>query len=88
MTFEEKKQLATLYIEAENKERASQGMRALTDGEEDMIFNAYISGCGIQDNELEMVTQMRDYIGERYVWLYNHSPRWLRWWMKKTFKNK
>ena len=35
--------------------------------------------------DLKFVKQMRDFIGERYVWLYEHAPFWLKWWFKKTF---
>lgn len=38
--------------------------------------------------EIIMLQQMRDFIGERYVWLYEHAPWWLRWWFKHTFMSK
>ena len=38
------------------------------------------------ENKLEYVTEMRDFMGERYVWLYNHAPFYLKWWFKHTFK--
>ena len=37
--------------------------------------------------DLKFVKHMRDFIGERYVWLYEHAPFWLKWWFKYTFKD-
>lgn len=36
--------------------------------------------------DLKMCKQMRDNICERYVWLYEHAPFWLKLWFKHTFK--
>lgn len=36
---------AVNYIEQQNKERASVGLKPLNDGEEDLVFNAYIAGA-------------------------------------------
>lgn len=40
---------ANSYIEAQNKERAAQGFKAMTAGEEDLVFNAFFDGwvCAI-----------------------------------------
>lgn len=32
------------YIEQQNKERMSQGYKAMTPGEEDMVYNAFLMG--------------------------------------------
>jgi hypothetical protein len=41
---------ANSYIEAQNKERAAQGFKAMTAGEEDLVFNAFFDGwvCAIK----------------------------------------
>lgn len=43
------KKAAVEYIEQQNKERMSQGYKAMTPGEEDMVFNAFFDGwvCAI-----------------------------------------
>jgi hypothetical protein len=38
-------------------------------------------------SQLRMCKQMRDYMGERYVWLYAHAPWWLKLWFKRSFKD-
>ncbi len=35
---------ANSYIEQQNKERAAQGFNAMTAGEEDLVFNAFLEG--------------------------------------------
>lgn len=44
MTYAQKKQAAENFIEAINKERIAQGYKALSAGEEDLVFNAYWAG--------------------------------------------
>ena len=39
------------------------------------------------DKDFRMCKQMCDYMGERYVWLYEHAPFWLKWWFNRTFKD-
>lgn len=34
----------------------------------------------------ENTVKANDFISERYVWLYEHAPFWLKWWFKYTFK--
>ena len=34
----------------------------------------------------ENSVKANEFIGERYVWLYEHAPFWLKWWFKHTFK--
>lgn len=34
----------------------------------------------------ENSVKANEFIGERYVWLYDHAPFWLKWWFKHTFK--
>lgn len=38
------KKAAIEYIEQQNKERAAQGYKAMTAGEEDMVYNAFLMG--------------------------------------------
>lgn len=34
----------------------------------------------------ENTVKANEFITERYVWLYEHAPFWLKWWFKYTFK--
>lgn len=34
----------------------------------------------------DAATKAQEFFGERYVWLYEHAPFWVKWQFKKTFK--
>lgn len=51
------------------------------------LLNQTNSAWSETERELRMCKQMRDYMGERYVWLYSHAPWWLKLWFKRNFKD-
>lgn len=48
--------------------------------------NDLARGIAKSDQFAENTVKANEFIGERYVWLYEHAPFWLKWWFKHTFK--
>ena len=50
------------------------------------VNNALAREIAKSERLAENSVKANEFIGERYVWLYEHAPFWLKWWFKHTFK--
>ena len=66
-----------LSLEAELLKEHAKRVNAENDLVREMERSERMAKAAAHANEL---------IGERYVWLYEHAPFWLKWWFKYTFK--